>query len=226
MSNKDDLLNLDTKKSLKKPLIYGAVAFLIFIIAILGFAIYNNTSSKQDNNVVIPPQIQEDKKESMFKEVPIEETKNDNENVASKPVTKEEKPKPEIKKTEVQNNVPVKEAKTETKPAPAPTAVKKEKVSPKPKENTKQKHPVNKNAKYYIQVAALMKYKQPNKKFLNLIKKEGYQYKLYDTYYVKNGKKIPVVKILIGPFDKKNVRKELAIIKDKITENAFIFKVK
>ena len=74
--NKDDLLNIENKKNIKKPLVYGATAFLVFIIAILGIAIYNNTSSKQDN-VVLPPQMKEEtKQETMFKEVPIENDTN------------------------------------------------------------------------------------------------------------------------------------------------------
>ena len=97
--NRDDLLNLEDKKNIKKPLVYGAVAFLVFIIVILGFAIYNNASSKQDN-VVLPPQMQEKSKQSenMFKEVPIEnntnlqtqEENNSDESLADK-LIKEEK---------------------------------------------------------------------------------------------------------------------------------------
>ena len=70
--NRNDLLNLENKKNIKKPLVYGAVAFLVFIIAILGFAIYKN--SKEDN-VVLPPQMKQTKQEAMFKEVPIEKEK-------------------------------------------------------------------------------------------------------------------------------------------------------
>ena len=229
MANKDDLLNMNEKKGIKKPLIYGAIAFLVFIIGVLGYAIYTNSSKNQDN-VVIPPQIEQNKQQNtMFKEVPIEETKpaasaenknekkqvtENNENLTQKLLKNEENNttektiQPQSAKPEVKNE-PVKKVKTnqrqivKTKKAPAASKV-----------------------KYYIQVAALMKYKKPNKKFLQLIKKEGYSYRLYETYYVKNGKKIEVIKILVGPFDKNNVRKELKKIKNTITQNAFIFKVK
>ena len=42
MEKNDDLLNLEqsSKKNLKKPLIYGAIAFLVFMIGVLVFAIY------------------------------------------------------------------------------------------------------------------------------------------------------------------------------------------
>ena len=216
MPNKDDLLNLNNKKTVKKPLIYGAIAFLVFIIAILGFAIYNNTSSKQDN-VVLPPQIQEVKQDTMFKEVPIEETNttNDKINLADKLIKNEnkntqtkEEVSEKIEKEKVQTEVIKQEPKKEVK-----TVAQKNK---KPLTTTK----------YYVQVAALMKYKKPDQKFLNLIKKEGYNYKLYETYYVKNGKKIEIIKVLIGPFDKTTVNKELKKIKNSITQNAFIYKVK
>jgi len=220
MPNKDDLLNLNNnKKNIKKPLIYGAIAFLVFIIGVLGFAIYSNSTSKQDN-VVIPPQIQEtNDQDTMFKEVPIEEDNTTKEktladkliqNENEKPAQVEEKPvqtKPEAKTEKPQVKEP--EVKTEVKSKPAKPV--KKSVSAK---------------KYYVQVAALMKYKKPNKKFLNLIKKEGYNYKLYETYYVKDGKKIEVIKILIGPFDKNQAKKELKKIKNNITQNAFIYKVK
>jgi len=223
MQNRDDLLNLNNnKKNFKKPLIYGAIAFLVFIIAILGFAIYNNSSSKQDN-VVIPPQIKETKQESMFKEVPIEDNK---ESLAEK-LIKEETPieKPQVEDKSVPQNIkPQIEEKKEIKQVSVKPTQKKEK--PQVQKEVKTAPKVLKKEKYYIQVAALMKYKTPNKKFLKLIEKEGYKYRLYETSYVKNGKRINVIKILIGPFDKNTVRKELQNVKRKITQNAFVFKVK
>jgi DedD protein len=216
MPNKDDLLNLNDKKTVKKPLIYAALAFLVFIIGVLGFAIYNNTSSKQDN-VVLPPQIREVKQDTMFKEVPIEETNttNDKINLADKLIKNENKNTQT--KEEVSEKIEKEKVKTEV-------------IKQEPKKEVKTVAQKNKKplttTKYYVQVAALMKYKKPNQKFLNLIKKEGYNYKLYETYYVKSGKKIEVVKILIGPFSKNKIRKELKKIKANIAQNAFIYKVK
>ncbi|GAB6073519.1 SPOR domain-containing protein [Nautilia lithotrophica] len=224
MPNKDDLLNLNNKKNLKKPLIYGAIAFLVFIIAILGFAIYNNTASKQDN-VVLPPQIQEEKQDTMFKEVPIEESavvKEKKENLADKLIKKEADEKVNTAETEQNNTTKQTKNEVEEKKANIKPETKKTETKPAVKKQTA----VSKG-KYYVQVAALMKYKKPNQKFLNLIKKEGYNYRLYETYYVKNGKKIEVIKILIGPFSTKTMaKKELKRIKETITQNAFIYKVK
>jgi len=222
MQNRDDLLNLNNnKKNFKKPLIYGAIAFLVFIIAILGFAIYNNSSSKQDN-VVIPPQIKETKQETMFKEVPIE----DNKQSLTEKLVKEEKPveKPQVEEKKETNIKPQVEEKKEIKQVSVKPAQEKEKSQVQKEVKTAPK--TLKKETYYIQVAALMKYKKPNKKFLKLIEKEGYKYRLYETSYVKNGKRIEVIKILIGPFDKNSVRKELQNVKRKITQNAFVFKVK
>jgi DedD protein len=222
--NKDNLLNIE-RKNVKKPLIYGAIAFLVFIISILGFAIYDNTSSKQDN-LVLPPQMQEKSKQSenMFKEVPIEnntnlqtqEENNSDESLADKLIKEEKKSQQSDKQS---NNINKIKPKEEKKNIEKPIAKTKEL---KPKEK-KVKTSIK---KYYIQVAALMKYKKPNRKFLQLLKKEGYNYKMHETYYVKNGKKIEVIKILVGPFSKSEVKKELKKIKAKITQNAFIYKVK
>ncbi len=217
MPSKDDLLNLENKKPVKKPLIYGAIAFLVFIIGVLGFAIYNNATSKQDS-VVLPPQIQEEKQGAMFKEVPIETTASSGENInlADKLIKNENNDVNDNKEKqkEVRKNISKEKTKTEI-------------AKPKLKKEVRKKTLKNKNSvKYYVQVAALMKYKKPNQNFLNLIKKEGYEYKLYETSYIKNGKKIEIVKILIGPFDEKDISKEVKKIKNNITQNAFIFKVK
>jgi len=224
--NKDDLLNMDNKKNIKKPLIYGAIAFLVFIIAILGFAIYNNTSSKQDN-VILPPQMKEEtKQDTMFKEVPIEndtslqnqEKNNSNESLADKLIKKE--------KNESKQNIKQSTSINITKPKEEKKNIEKPITKTKVEVKSKTKKIKTSIKKYYVQVAALMKYKKPNKKFLELLKKEGYNYRLYETYYVKNGKKIEIVKILIGPFSKNEVKKELKKIKANITQNAFIYKVK
>ncbi|AZV46586.1 hypothetical protein C3L23_04645 [Nautilia sp. PV-1] len=232
MANKDDLLNLnDNKKNIKKPLIYGAIAFLVFIIAILGFAIYNNTTSKQDN-VVLPPQIKQEKQQdTMFKEVPIEEenntAQNNNEGNLADKLIKNEKQSEEANKA-----APAQETQKPAKSVQTNKNMQEQPVTEKAKTPVKAEKPVKHvkrtvaDKKYYVQVAALMKYKKPNKKFLEIIKREGYSYRLYRTYYIKNGKKIEVTKILIGPFDKNTAKKELSKIKNTITQNAFIYKVR
>jgi len=213
MEKNDDLLNLEqnSKKNLKKPLIYGAIAFLVFIIGVLIFAIYSNTSN-EDKNVVLPPEEKEEKITN-FKEIPIEE----NDKIVIKKLIENEN-KQNVKEKEI--------TKKEQNPAQEIKQVKKIEKKPVEKENVKSSKKEIIKKDYYIQVGALMKYKKPNEKFLELIKKEGYNYKLHEVTYVKNGKKVEVVKILVGPFSKEEVRKELAKVKRKISENAFVYRIK
>jgi len=220
---KDDLLNIKPKRSIKKTLIYGAIAFLVFIIGIIIYAIYSNSNQE---NVVIPPQVNETPKQTNeFKEVPIEE----NTNILSQKLIKNN----EEKNTSIENsnikNSPNVINKNEN------SVIKNKPEEKKEIKNTKEVIKIktsniskkNINTKFYIQVAALIKYKKPDKKFLNLIKKEGFNYKIYKTYITKNGKKIPITKILIGPYESEiKARKTLKKVKEKITQNAFIFKVK
>ena len=230
----DDLFNKESKENLKKPVIYGATAFLVFIIGVIGYAIYANSTNK--DNVVLPPQVNEKPIKSDFKELKVEDNASDisqkinkneilnntEENNANLNTQKEVKPKEasqsntiEPQKTEPQKVIETKKTKLkEVKPVKVKkTEHKKTKITPK--------------GKYYIQVAALLKYKKPNKKFLTLIKKEGFDYKLYHTVVVKNNQKIPITKILVGPFENRNIAaKNLVFIKKKLTQNAFIFRMK
>ncbi|GAB6044704.1 hypothetical protein JCM11957_03020 [Caminibacter profundus] len=214
---KEDLLNTEPKKDLKKPLVYGAIGFLIFIIIVIAIAIFQNTTSKNENNEIIPPV--EKPKTTLdapeFKPLKVEE--NQENNIDTQKLI-EEKPKEEQ--------------------TPKEEKIKEEKINPQinetPKEEPKKEEKPKKEApkkatqgNYYIQVAALLKNAKPNKKFLSLIKKEGFNYKTYHTYIVKNGEKIKVTKILIGPFEtKKEAKKALKKVKASISQTAFIFKVK
>jgi len=242
MKKKDDLLNLEqnkkSKKDLKKPLIYGAIAFLVFIIGVLVFAIYSNTSvNNDDKNVVIPPEEKEEKFVS-FKEIPIEEElKNDslmikrlvdNENKqdvykekdTANDVAQNEEVKPITKVEEIKQigNIAQKE---EIKPI---KKIEEEPIKQVEKQEVRTYKKVVKN--YYVQVGALMKNTKPDESFLALIKEKGYNYKLHEVTSIKDGKKIEVVKILIGPFSKDEVGKEFLEIKKKISQNAFIYRMK
>ena len=213
---KDELLNIKPKKNIKKPLIYGAVAFLVFIIGIVVYAIYSSSTNKE--NVVLPPQVNETPKQiSEFKEVPIEDA-----NILSQKLIKNEKNNSNIE-TNISNTTIIVNDVSKVNEFKEPKKVKKTEIL-KTKKTQSQKKVIK---KYYIQVAALIKNKKPDKKFLNLIKKEGFNYKTYKTTIVKNNKKIQITKILIGPFENEiKARKILKKVKEKITQNAFIFKVK
>jgi DedD protein len=230
---KDDLLNMEPKKDLKKPLIYGAVGFLVFIIIVIAVAIFQNSNSKEKNNEIVPPvenNITVKEETTEFKPLNIEETpKKSEEKVNATPLEvkqteapKQIQPKTEQKpkNTEDKIELPQETKQTETKKEvqPQKTAVKKQ---------TAPAHKTIKEGKYYIQVAALLKNATPNKKFLKLIKNQGFDYRFYHTYIIKNSQKIKVTKILIGPFkSKKEAQKALPKIKRTISKTAFIFKVK
>ena len=225
MENKDDLLNLDKDKNPKKILVYGAGAFLVFVIGVIVFALVGGNEKKQTD--VIPPQVKE---EPIFKEIPIEkETKSTQAIKAVKEEAKKEEkteilPKKEKESKTEQKTNEVKEVKKEVKEKPQKKEIIKEPI--KTKTTT---HKPNKKVEgnYYIQVAALMKYSKPNKKFLDLIKKYGYSYTLYPVEIKRDGKIIKINKLLIGPFaSRKEAEKNLVKVKKYITQNAFIFKVK
>jgi len=229
---KDDLLNIQPKKNLKKPIIYGAAAFLVFIIGVIGYAIYANSTNK--DNVVLPPQVNEKPSiKSDFKEIAVEDNvsditqkinKNEILNNTEETQTKNPVNKPNI--NENQNKININQSKPKTKQSAENLAFEKPSTVEKPKP-VKQQHKIITKGKYYIQVAALLKYKKPNKKFLALIKKEGFNYKFYHTFIVRNNQKIPITKLLIGPFaNRKSARTNLVIIKKKLIQNAFIFRMK
>ncbi|WP_457562875.1 SPOR domain-containing protein [Caminibacter pacificus] len=250
----DDLLNINPKKDMKKPLIYAAIGFLIFIIIVIAVAIFQNMSSGK-NNEILPPQPKTEKEikpQEEFKPLPIEtanentanqnanqnENQNVNENTqnnantntnAQTPAatqtnttqnnTQTQKPKPQITQEPVKNVKPqAKEQKTQ-KITKKPVKVTKPAVTTKPKKVA--------YGKYYVQVAALLRNAKPNKKFLALLKKYGFNYKYIHTYIVKNGEKIKVTKILVGPYKtRSDAKRALAKIKREVTQNAFIYKAK
>ncbi len=232
-TDKEDLLNINggnNKKDLKKILIYGAAIFLIFVIGVIGFAIYKNSKSNNQNSI-LPPQV---KQEPLFKEVPIEQnvTQKTNINVKAKANKTEgnatENNTQNIKKNLLQNlqqsNTGKKQESVNKENKPKEISKNQVKNSVN---NTKKHTSFISGKKYYIQVAALLKFKKPNRKFLRLIEKYGYKYRFYQTYIKSNTKKIKVTKILIGPFKTKDEAvKNLKKVKKYIIQNAFIFKVK
>ena len=258
MANKDDLLNIgngdNNQNNMKKILIYVAVAFLIFVIGVIGFAILQNNKNSEKDTIIPPETKVQPKQENLFKQIPIE---NDNTQPQTKPSqTKQPQttPQPNIKENVIQNstkkqpqpqnieqnkpqNEPeAKEVKTK-EPVVQPKKSNQEKITiPGLTENTKSKITKNRKnstskkinkGKYYIQVAALLRHKKPSRSFLKLITKNGYKYRFFVTYTKIKNEKVKVTKVLVGPFsNEKYARKALKKVKANITQNAFIFKVK
>jgi len=236
----EDLLNINPKKDNKKPLIYAAIGFLIFIILVIAIAIFQNLSNSKNDEILPPAPKQETTQNTEeFKPLPVEEATNENKLVVEENTTNEAtqetqtKPKTEEKPITTTETKP---EKTEVKPEVKEVATQKPKTTTKvaPKEVTitipdvKPSTPkVSKNGKYYIQVAALLRNAKPNKKFLALLDKYGYKYTTLTTYINKNGEKIKVTKLLVGPYaTKTEAKKVLYKIKRDVTQNAFIYKAK
>jgi len=226
----EELFN-EPRKDLKKPLIYATIAFLIFIIGVIGYAIIKNTSTETKKDSILAETEIKKQKTSTFKELPVEEAikppkeefKKPNADIKLQNIVKE---KSEENKTKTTNKVTQKEV----KPAPKTQPQKQTKTQPAKEVKTSAKEVktsnVVKSGKYYIQVAALLKNSKPNEKFIQKLKKYGYNITTKTTYIVKNNEKIKVTKLLVGPFsDLKTAKEELQKIK-KITKNAFIYKAK
>ena len=234
MKNKEDLLNLNNNnKNPKKILIYIAIFFLIFVIGVIVYAIIQgNSSNKNPSESVIPPQVKE---EPLFKQLPIEKennvstTKVSPEVNNSKSININKNTGENNNENTNKNNMINNESKNIAKPNKQVAKIQAQNIKKIPKLTPKKvKTHISKKVKgkYYIQVAALMKYAKPNKRFLELIRKYGYNYTFYTTTIIKGGRKFIVHKVLVGPFNsKKEAQKQLSKVKKYITQNAFIFKV-
>ena len=228
----DDLLDLKPKRDLKKPLIIGAVAFLIFIIVVIIIAIFQNNTSNSSNEI-IPPETQQNMNiKSQFKSVDVVEEDNMklDENLTQNLEQENEQVQPQISKENNENKVSKKLKNNIQKNVSKKTELNNKKIKKSYKISISSNiHKKIKKLKgnYYIQVAALLKNTKPNPKFLKIIKKAGFDYRFYKTYIIKDKNKIKVTKILVGPFkNKKEAKRALIKVKEKITQNAFIFKVK
>ncbi|AJC86005.1 SPOR domain-containing protein [Campylobacter sp. RM16704] len=73
----------------------------------------------------------------------------------------------------------------------------------------------------YIQVFSLNNL-DPKSKELNILKSNGYEYKIYKTNV--NGKEL--TKVLVGPYKESDLKAELEKVRSKITKGAFTFRIK
>lgn len=73
----------------------------------------------------------------------------------------------------------------------------------------------------YIQVFSLNSL-DPKSKELNILKENGYDYKIYKT--IVNGKEL--TKVLVGPYKESELKAELEKVRSKIAKGAFTFRVK
>jgi len=232
---KEDFFNLNNSKDnvLRKILIYGAAIFLIFVIGVIIFAIVSNYSN-QKSGKVLPFQNNEKssiKKISKNKENNVSNTaKAENTNVKENKQNNTQNQNALVVKNNIQAKTQMSQSQNQIKSASkieTEKDLKKSEIKQKYVKYTPKYYSKIISQKYYIQVAAFLKHKYPNKKFLELLKKYGYKYTIYPIIINKNGRKIKVNKLLIGPFVSRNkAKRELMKVKKYITQNAFIFKAK
>jgi len=205
----DIILNKGGATNSNKKIIL-AVATLGIILIIVVMLMNSLSSSGTDNlpQAILPPEPQTQvansaTEEPLFEEIEVVEEESssnaDLEMIAQK--LKQESLQEDIQEEEIVIQTPKKEPKKVTKYVP-----KKKVVTSKTNVTT--------SGSYYIQVGSFSKY-EPNKKFLNSIKKLGYNYKYHKVAKLN--------KVLVGPFktstEAKNARR---ILRLKVEPGAFL----
>jgi len=205
----DIILNKGTSNNSNKKIILAVATLGVILIVVV--MLMNSLSSNGTDNLpqaVLPPepqaQVAQNNEEPLFEEVAVvqEESSSDADLAHIAQKLKEESL--EIEPTEaVIDETPVTvPAKVIKKPVIAKTVTPKSKTS---------------GISYYIQVGSFSKY-EPNKKFLNSIKKLGYNYKYHKVANLN--------KVLVGPFktvtEAKNARR---ILRSKVEPGSFLVKL-
>ena len=235
MNEKNDLMQDisggNGNNNLRKYLILGGGVFVLFVVGIV-ISKFMFSSPKKDNNtqVILPADMKTEatKDTKLFNDIPIEnEATNTNENSFKKPVESKEK-------VEENNQVPI--SNTNTQPQKEEAKPKKvEQITPKIEVKQPQKvvqHQIKTQPKkeiktttikkgYYIQVAAVTR-GNPSPKFLKLITKNGFNYKIMQI----DVKGLKVKRVLVGPFNYKEVKQALPKVKRTISSSAFIKRLK
>jgi len=234
MEDKNQLSDLmldkknSSKKNNKKMILAIATLGVILIIVIL---LMNSLNSDSKNNLpqtVLPPKptvekqkTQAEVEEPMFEDAEVIDEGNIKDDSAEK--QKLEKIAKELKEQSGEKTIEKTATKTEPKITPTPIA-KTTKQQPKKqiaKKTTKHQSKQAIKGRYYIQVGSFSKY-SPDKKYLNSIKRKGYNYKFHKT--TVHGKHI--TKLLIGPYSNRSeAKKALRNVKRTLQKGAFIIKI-
>ena len=236
----------DDEKSgkIRKILIGIAALVILFVVILIIMKLLNGSSNNtsevtNDPNLVLPsePQLKVESQTTtnneIFEQVPIaSDTSKENfesivndyknnqlgNNNETAPI-ETNLPEPQVKETPKTDSISKPKAeqakKTETK-----------KATPKQeatKNVSKEKKSVSKSvpAGKYIQVASISKF-SPNNPLIKKIESNGLNYHIYET--TVNGKN--TIKVLIGPFNDNDISSNMDKIKQNISSNAFIYRVK
>ena len=247
MEEKNDLvqdLAQESGKNLRQYLLLGGGVFVLFVVGIV-IAKFVFSSNNNDTEVILPPEIKVDVKKQdteLFNNLPVQT--NEEKSFKKPVVISEEKQKEEKTKQPSQPSPQVqssekKQTKVESvsikKDEPKQKETKQQEIKiqqpkqpkqlkqPKQPQSTQQEVKKSKISKqYYIQVAAITR-TQPSKKFLELIRKNGFEYKVQEVEV----KGVKVKRILVGGFATlKEVKDVLPKVKNKISSSAFIKKLK
>ncbi len=245
-------LTQGNSNNMKKYLILGGVVFILFVVGIVIAKFAFSPSKQNSTQVILPPtstQIaQNNKKQNdLFSSLPVEnEAKNQNSISEKKQQTNQTEQtiqkinsssslantnqnslEAQAKKQKAKSNNQIAQVEEQTIPVQKPkiTKTKKSLSSKKPatkKEIKSANIKTSKNGNYYIQVAALTR-DNPSKKFLELITKNGFKYKIVQAYV--NG--IKVKRVLIGGYKTYNdAKKVLPKVQANITSSAFVKRLK
>ena len=227
MNEKNDLMqdiSSESSNNLRKYLMIGGGVFVLFVVGIVAAKFLFSEPKKSDTAVILPPEVTTKQKKddtALFNDIPVENDTDFKKPLVEKTTNtqtkKTEQPKLETKKVEqkIQESPKpiIAEEKIIEKPKVAKKEVKIKKVVPKKVAKTIKK--------YYIQVAATRG--KPSKRFLKLITKNGFTYKIMEV----NVKGIKVKRILVGGYATyKDVKKALPKVKSKISSSAFIKVIK
>jgi len=211
----DIVLNKNTATGSNKKIVLAVATLgVVLIIVIMLMNSMNSSSTENLPQAVLPPKPQKEvvqesvQEEPLFEEVEVMQddatTDADLDKIAQKLKQESQKQEEDLVMTQETPVVPKKHI---VKKAPKKVTHTKTKVS----------HTATSSIKYYIQVGSFSKY-EPNKKFLNSIKRLGYNYR-----YHKVG---TLNKVLVGPFNsREEANKAKKVLRSKIEPGAFLVKL-
>ena len=214
----DIVLNKTNSSGSNKKLILAIATFGVVLIIVV--MLMNSMNSSSTNNLpqaVLPPKPQKEalketqQDEPLFEDVKVIEDDASSDADLDKIAQKLKQESTQDEKIQTENS--------RIKPAPV---VKKsvKKNTKKVTQKTKKKqiaHKATPSGNYYIQVGSFSKYK-PNKKFLNSIKKLGFNYRFHKVGTLN--------KVLVGPFKtRKEAERAKRVVRVKIESGAFVVKL-
>jgi DedD protein len=235
--NEENNVMMDDNNKLRKYLILGGGVFVLFVVGIV-VSKFLFTEPKKDNTTVILPQEIKKDDTKLFNDIPVEDEAN-NDNFQKPPVEANTQMEPVVLDNQTnqnpkpQNTQPISQPQqTQTKQvvqSPQPKEVPVVTQNPKPQITSQPKTTQNNvfspkpiaNKYYYIQVAAVTK-TNPSKKFLNLIEKNGFSYKIVEV----DVKGMKVKRVLVGPFSYQEAKNILPKVRQTISKTAFIKRLK